>query len=694
MNFEGVGGVPGVPASPSVQRRSASGTFAAALCFVAAIGGVLGCVWGFVAKALVNDSVADVRDSLTDDAAAAIGRLGMLNVITAVVSALIAVGFVIGGAALLRRRPWARTVVAVTCAVQVVGVIAVYVAGIRAWDRIDTATADLGTVEAVDVGAGIVPVIARCVMAVVIVILVFWPVLRRDSDALPLGVGNASGGTAVAAAVLSLVGGVLFAVVAVVLYATASTATETRIAGGVLAGLGAIAAGLIVGGTLLLRRRYAGAVVVITAWLVVILFAAGFVFAVVHVSSRPARAFARTALVSGPVIAVGAVTVGLALAASSARWCDSRLSRAQAVATGAPAVAAAEAHGLQSAPDRPLTSAAPPSPAPTVPSNGRPWWRRVWVIASGAAALVAVLVVAGVVAITASPRTAEAPARVGKVHTFGEQVALPFPDETANYVYAQAIAVNRSGTVYVSYIDVGSRGRQGLKPPIIRSLTPGAGAAVQLPTVGLSVSAHGSLAVDDADTVYVGGRRRGSPQDCIAAVRKGSSSPSYLPFGRDECEPNGIAVDDERTVYIATTHGVLSLRTGATAPTRLPFEDGEIAHVAVGADGTVYARYDNKQGNRVVALPRGATKPVALPFSGLGADYPTGGIAVDHEGTVYVADSSNARVLALPAGGTSQVALPITGRTLYPQGVAVDGGGNVYIYGSFGAFYVKLPVTD
>ncbi|MGV7904148.1 hypothetical protein PJN93_30525, partial [Mycobacterium kansasii] len=62
-------------------------------------------------------------------------------------------------------------------------------------------------------------------------------------------------------------------------------------------------------------------------------------------------------------------------------------------------------------------------------------------IASGAAALVAVLVVAGVVAITASPRTAEAPARVGKVHTFGEQVALPFPDETANYVYAQAIAV-------------------------------------------------------------------------------------------------------------------------------------------------------------------------------------------------------------------------------------------------------------
>lgn len=672
-------------------------TLAAALCFVAAIGGVLGCAWGFVAKALVDESVADVRGSLTDDAAVAIARLGTLNVVAAVVSVLIAVGFVIGGTALLRRKPWSRAVVAATCVVQVVGVVAVHVAGTRAWDRIDAATADLNSVEVNDLGSGVAPVIARCLMAVVIVMLSYWPGTRRSPDEQPIEAAIVSGRTAVAAAVLSLVGGLLFAAAALVLYATASTAVEVRIAGGLAAGLGPIAAGLIVGGVLLVRRRYAGAVVVVTAWLVMVLLAAGFAYAVVQVASRPARAFGRVALVSGPVIAFGVVTVALALAASTARWCDAQRGT-QTVAHTGPAAAttarrhrrgSAEALGPQAAREVPSMSAVPTAPAPTA-GDVRPRWRRSWVIASGAAVLV-MLVVVGVLVFTGSPRTAEEPARVGKVHTFGEQVNLPFPDQVPDYVFAQAIAVDRSGTVYVSYIDVGPG---GIKPPIIRSLAPGAGATVQLQATGLAGSAHGSIAVDSAGTVYVGGRRRGVGQDCISAVHKGSSSPSYLPFGRDECEPNGIAVDDAGTVYIATTDGVLSLRAGAHAPTRLPFDNGEIAQVAVGADGTVYARYDNKQGNRVAALPRGATKPTALSFHGLGADRSPGGIAVDREGTVYVADSSNARVVALPAGGSSQVALPITGRNLLPQGVAVDGTGNVYVYGGFGSFFVKLPVID
>ena len=66
---------------------------------------------------------------------------------------------------------------------------------------------------------------------------------------------------------------------------------------------------------------------------------------------------------------------------------------------------------------------------------------------------------------------------------------------------------------------------------------------------------------------------------------------------------------------------------------------------------------------------------VTLPFTGL--LYPDG-VAVDTAGTVYVADFGNHRVVALAAGSTTQTVLPLTG-IRYPRGVAVDTMRNVYI---------------
>ena len=63
-----------------------------------------------------------------------------------------------------------------------------------------------------------------------------------------------------------------------------------------------------------------------------------------------------------------------------------------------------------------------------------------------------------------------------------------------------------------------------------------------------------------------------------------------------------------------------------------------------------------------------------VPASGLlGPD----GVAVDGAGDVFIVDTGNHRVVEVPAGGGAQTTVG-TGLS-YPQGVAVDGAGDVFI---------------
>jgi serine/threonine-protein kinase len=66
---------------------------------------------------------------------------------------------------------------------------------------------------------------------------------------------------------------------------------------------------------------------------------------------------------------------------------------------------------------------------------------------------------------------------------------------------------------------------------------------------------------------------------------------------------------------------------------------------------------------------------VVLPFTGL--NHPDG-VAVDGAGNLYVADRGNSRVLKLAAGATTPVVLPFTGLSS-SGGVAVDGAGDLYV---------------
>ncbi|KXO93935.1 hypothetical protein AXK61_05210 [Tsukamurella pseudospumae] len=691
--------VPVEPGPPAAREgRATSDVVAAALCFVMAIGGVLTVALNVVAKSLVDSSVSDVGDRLPEDARAAIGELSTLNVVNAVLAVVIAVGFVTGGVVLLRRKPVGRAIIAVTCAVQVLAVIAMYVLSSRVWDRIHTAMQDVTSVEVTDVGSGIGSVIARCLFAVVIVLLAYWVVIRPPSktaapanDALATGVAlpPPSGGAAIAASVLSFVGALPFAVTTVAgVVGGLSDDHVVSAVGAVLSAL--VTVGLVLGGVMLLRRRHAGRIVIVVSWSVVILLMVGLAYAVTRISSHPARALGRISLVVGPIAVFGVAAIVLALVVSTGRWCDAR--RAVTITAPVGPALAAEPRTLESS--VPAVNAVDEAGIPEV-GTAPPWWRRGWVIASGSAAVVVVLVVVGVLAFTGSQGTpGRAAVQPGKVHTFGPQIGLPFPKESVDEL-PQSIAVDQSGTVYLSYLMIGQRGKT--LPAVVRSLAPGASASVVLPFTGLPETVPSDIAVDRAGTVYLVDRKS------AYVLRKGASRAEKLRFGNDvrpqDVQARGVAVDDSGTVYVGdgsrAEGGVTVFRAGVTEPTHLPFDGRGIQHLAAGPNGTVYAAYGRDQGFRVMSLEPGAAKPTPLPFTDISE---IKGMAVDRDGTVYVADDATdgkGRILALPARGTVQTVLRPTSPTgVFVQGVAVDGAGNVYAYGSFFTDKViKLPVT-
>lgn len=109
------------------------------------------------------------------------------------------------------------------------------------------------------------------------------------------------------------------------------------------------------------------------------------------------------------------------------------------------------------------------------------------------------------------------------------------------------------------------------------------------------------------------------------------------------------------------------------AQVQLPFTDlGINLAVAVDTNGTVYvADQDN---HRVLRLPAGAIAPTEV-LTGL--EDPSG-VAVDTASNLYVTDSSSKHVLKLLAGAATASVLPFDDLQR-PGAVAVDTAGNVYL---------------
>src|SRR5690606_15478757 len=80
--------------------------------------------------------------------------------------------------------------------------------------------------------------------------------------------------------------------------------------------------------------------------------------------------------------------------------------------------------------------------------------------------------------------------------------------------------------------------------------------------------------------------------------------------------------------------------------------------------------------------------------SGVGQFNKPNGVAVDGSGNVYVADTTNNRIQKLPAGSNTWVVFNVSGQTLIaPNSVATDVDGNVYVIDTGNHRVLKVSST-
>ena len=306
----------------------------------------------------------------------------------------------------------------------------------------------------------------------------------------------------------------------------------------------------------------------------------------------------------------------------------------------------------------------------------------------------------------------------------------------ARFYNPQSVAVDGSGNVFVAdtYNDT------------IRKITPagvvstlagsagqcggndGTGSAAQFcHPFGVAVDGPGNVYV--ADT-YNSTIRKISPAGVVTTLA-GSAGQRGSTDGTGSVArfsvPYGVAADGSGNLYVAdsgnstirkiTPAGVVSTLAGSAGQTGSTDATGSAARfnwpssVAVDGSGTLYVADMSNSTIRKIS-PGGAVSTLAGSAGPTGATDGTGsaarfyipqGVAVDGSGNVYVADTYNStlREITIPAGVVSTLAGSAvqTGSTdgtgsaarfYNPQGVAVDGSGNIYVADTFNSTIRKI----
>ncbi len=297
----------------------------------------------------------------------------------------------------------------------------------------------------------------------------------------------------------------------------------------------------------------------------------------------------------------------------------------------------------------------------------------------------------------------------------GQRGSADGTGSAARFAPPYGLAVDGSGNLYVA---------DG-NNDAIRKVTP-AGAVT---TLAGSAESRGSadgagsearfsqpmgVAVDAAGNVYVAEEgnstvRKVTPAGVVSTLAGTPPQPGMLdgvgPAARFS-EPRGVAVDGSGNTYVADTWtreirkvtpqgSVTTLTSLSTGPSGQDYPTS----VAVDGSGNVYVAlpWDNVIGK---VTPAGAMSVLAGEIGqrgsadGAGSQarfYDAEGVAVDRSGNVYVADTINFTIRKItPAGVVSTLAGtprqagsadgPGAAATFYlPEGVAVDGSGNVYV---------------
>lgn len=241
----------------------------------------------------------------------------------------------------------------------------------------------------------------------------------------------------------------------------------------------------------------------------------------------------------------------------------------------------------------------------------------------------------------------------------------------------------------------------GSPAPLVNS-QDGTGAAAQFDApYGVAVDRAGNLYVADTLNNTV---RKISPGGAVVTLA-GSPGQEGNTNGAGAAarfnEPFGVAVDEAGNVYVAdasnnairkiTPAGVVSTLAGGGAAgsgdgTGTAARLDEPRGVAIDVNGTLYvADYDNHLVRQITAAGVVTTlagqADVAGNADGVGTAASfrgPNGIAVDSAGVVYVADTGNRSIRRISAGGVVTTLTPSQGLDT-PRGVAVDGTGRILV---------------
>ncbi|MFI5180852.1 MAG: hypothetical protein ACHQPI_05640 [Thermoanaerobaculia bacterium] len=294
----------------------------------------------------------------------------------------------------------------------------------------------------------------------------------------------------------------------------------------------------------------------------------------------------------------------------------------------------------------------------------------------------------------------------------------------ASFYLPQDVAVDGSGNVYVA--DTGN--------DTIRTITPSGAVTTLAGLAGNAGSADGTgsaarfflpagAAVDGAGNVFVADARNATIRKIapggVVTTLAGSATAWGIADGTGSAAgfnyPAGVAVDGSGNVYVADTfNSTIRKITPAGTVTTLAGMAGSPgsangmgsaaafnypAGVAVDGSGNVYVAdtYNNTirriTGGGVVTTVAGQAGYFgSVDGTGSAAlfDHPQS-LAVDGSGNVYVADAFNDTIRKITSGGVvttlaglaqSSGSADGTGSAAqfnYPQGVAVDGAGNIYV---------------
>jgi len=293
----------------------------------------------------------------------------------------------------------------------------------------------------------------------------------------------------------------------------------------------------------------------------------------------------------------------------------------------------------------------------------------------------------------------------------------------ARFLYPFAIAVDPSGNVYVT--DTGNHNIRKISAGGVSTVagTPGiAGRADGVGTAALFNSPEG-IAVDSAGVVYVSDTNNSTIRKIFAngtvttlAGAAGETGSADGAGGSARFNyPCGISLDTAGNLYVAdfgnstirrvTPDGSVITFAGAAGQAGNIDGQGGAARfdhpmdVSADVSGNVYVIDTSAQTVRLISPTGSVSTRAGRPGFGGRADgdgagarffYPAG-IAAAAAGTVYIADTGTHSLRVMSPSGAIGTVAGTTGQTgstdaagsaalfAYPDGIALDGGGNVYV---------------